>query len=178
MPDFPENTFKYCPKCGSETFQKFGKNKLECQKCGFTFYVNTCGATSVFIFNQNGEILLGRRTKNPQKGLFVVPGGMIDFDETAEEGAIRETWEEVKLKITKLKYLTSLATKYEFKDIIYHIIDLYFIGTVEDYSTLQPTDETDELIWLKPEEIPDEIIATDSLRRALKMFKTCNLLNI
>jgi len=175
MPDFPENTFKYCPKCGSETFQKFGKNKLECQNCGFTFYVNMCATAVVFIFNDRGEILLGKRAKNPQKGLFGLPGGMVDFDETAEEAARREAWEEVNLKATELKYLTSQTNLYEYKDITYHLLDFYYIAKVEDFSSMKAADETDELIWLKPDDIPDDIIAFESLRKALKVLKTKEL---
>lgn len=170
MPNFPENTFKYCPKCGSDTFQKFSKNKLECQKCGFTFYINMGSAAVVFIFNEKGEILLGKRTKDPQKGLFGLPGGMVDFDETAEVAAIREAWEEVNLKVSELKYLTSQPNYYEFKDVIYHLLDFYYLAKVEDFSTMKAVDETDQLIWLKPEEIPEEIIAFDSFKKALKVL--------
>jgi NADH pyrophosphatase NudC (nudix superfamily) len=151
MPDFPENLFKHCPKCGFETFQKFGKSKLECQSCNFTFYINMCSTAVVFIFNEKGEILLGKRTKDPQKGLFGLPGGMVDFDETAEEAAMREAWEEVNLKVSELKYLTSQTNYYEYKDVIYHLLDFYYIAKVEDFSTMKAADETDELIWLKPE---------------------------
>ena len=170
MPDFPENLFKHCPKCGADAFQKFGKSKLECQNCSFTFYINMCCAAVVFIFNEKGEILLGKRTKNPQKGLFGLPGGIVDFDETAEEAVIREAWEEVNLKITELKYLTSQTNYYEYKDVIYHLLDFYYIGKVENFSTLKAADETDELIWLKPTEIPEEIIAFESFKKALKML--------
>ncbi len=37
------------------------------------------------------------------KGLWNVQGGFIDFDESAKECAIRETWEEVGIKIDKTK---------------------------------------------------------------------------
>ncbi len=172
MADFPENIFTHCPKCGQNKFQKFGKSKLECLDCGFVFYINMgCGA-AVFIFNQNGEILLGKRQNNPKKGLFGLPGGMVDFDETAEQAAIREAWEEVNLRVSDLKYLTSQTNYYEYKEVVYHLLDMYFIAKAEDLTTLKAADETDELVWIKPELIDDEMLAFDSLKKALEVLRT------
>jgi len=175
MPNFPENTFTHCPKCGSNHFQKYGKSKLECADCGFVFYINMCCAAVVFIFNQDGQILLGKRQKDPQKGLFGLPGGMVDFDETCEQAAIRESWEEVNLKVTELQYLTSQTNYYEYKDVIYHLLDFYYIGKVEDFTTLKAADETDELIWIRPAEIDDKIIAFESFRKALVVLKNLGI---
>lgn len=66
--------------------------------------------SSIIIENENGEILLQRRSDNYQWGL---PGGSQEPDETLEETAVREVREETNLIIDKddLKFLTILSGK-------------------------------------------------------------------
>ena len=40
------------------------------------------------------KILLVKRAKPPYKGSWVLPGGYIDWNETAEQAVVRELWEE------------------------------------------------------------------------------------
>ena len=47
----------------------------------------------------NFHILMGRRGKDPNKGLFVLPGGGVEDNETLEEAFCREVLEETGLEI-------------------------------------------------------------------------------
>jgi 8-oxo-dGTP diphosphatase len=48
---------------------------------------------------ENGKILLIRRAAEPFKGMWAVPGGRIEENETAEECLVREMEEETGLKV-------------------------------------------------------------------------------
>lgn len=48
---------------------------------------------------QSGHVLLVQRKAQPGKGLWAIPGGFIDQNETAFESAIRELREETKIKV-------------------------------------------------------------------------------
>lgn len=48
---------------------------------------------------QSGHVLLVKRGQSPGKGLFALPGGHLNINETFIEGAIRELKEETKLKV-------------------------------------------------------------------------------
>jgi len=60
---------------------------------------------------RNNNILLGRRNENPDtadselhgEGTWTMPGGKLEFGETFEDGAYRETLEETGIKINKAK---------------------------------------------------------------------------
>lgn len=52
--------------------------------------------TLAAIFNQNGELLLQKRSDTGKWGL---PGGALELGETLEDGVIREVYEETGLKI-------------------------------------------------------------------------------
>lgn len=61
-----------------------------------------CGAA---ITNDRGELLLIQRLKEPEAGAWGLPGGKIDFGESAESAIVREVNEELGVTIT----LTGLA---------------------------------------------------------------------
>jgi ADP-ribose pyrophosphatase YjhB (NUDIX family) len=47
------------------------------------------------------HLLMGRRGKDPNRGLYVLPGGGVELGETLEEAFCREVMEETGLKIIK-----------------------------------------------------------------------------
>src|SRR3989339_247731 len=68
----------------------------------------------VMILNSEGKVLLGKRHTDPEKassllhgaGKWTMPGGKLNFGESFEEGAARETLEETGIKIQKLKLIS------------------------------------------------------------------------
>lgn len=87
---------RYCPRCGN----KLEKSRLEkrerdfCPACRATSYENPLPATAVVVFNEQRELLLVRRAVEPGKGLWCLPGGFQEIDETPEQCARRELREE------------------------------------------------------------------------------------
>lgn len=58
----------------------------------------------VFAFDgPNLNVLLIERGGEPYKGKWAIPGGFMNIDETAEDGAMRELKEETGLELTHLK---------------------------------------------------------------------------
>ena len=66
--EHPLEKFKYCPVCGSSHFEVNNFKSKKCSDCGFTYYANPCSATAAFIINDNNELLVVRRAKEPAKG--------------------------------------------------------------------------------------------------------------
>ncbi len=62
---------------------------------------------------KEGKILLGKRHEDPEKasslldgaGTWTMPGGKLDFGESFEEGARRETLEETGIKVNNVKVI-------------------------------------------------------------------------
>lgn len=64
----------------------------------------------VFRENQNElEVLLIQRKHYPFKGMWALPGGFVDMDETVEEAVVRELEEETHLKLEGLKQLHTFS---------------------------------------------------------------------
>lgn len=165
-------TLKYCPNCGKETLHWDGEKKWSCPNCSFTLYNNVAGAVAVVIRYQN-EIYLTRRNQEPKKGKLDLAGGFVDPRESAEETCKRELFEELEINIDigNLKYLTSLPNIYQYKEIDYNTIDLFFEYHVpEKFEANLALSEISETQWISLNEINPDDIAFDSQKRFFKEY--------
>lgn len=67
--------------------------RLVCDDCGFILYENPkiiVGAVCTW----QDRYLLCRRAIEPRRGYWTMPAGYMELDETVEQGAAREVWEE------------------------------------------------------------------------------------
>ena len=155
---------KYCPKCGNETLNWDGEKKWSCSNCDYVLFHNVAGAVAVIIKHQD-EILFTRRNQEPKKGKLDLAGGFVDPKESAEETCVRELFEEMKINVdlSKLKYLASLPNTYEYKNILYNTIDLFYEYDLSEKLEFQlELSEISETIWIKKDQINLEDIAFDS----------------
>lgn len=163
---------KYCPNCGKESLQWDGERKWSCQNCGFTLYNNVAGAVAVVI-RYNDEIYLTRRNRDPKKGKLDLAGGFVDPKESAEETCKRELFEELQLgvDISNLKYLTSLPNVYQYKEIDYNTIDLFYEYRVpEKFEVNLELSEISEAVWIPLKELNLEEIAFDSQKKFFEEY--------
>ena len=101
VPAWLADNLKFCSRCGSPlTFGPLPteeRDRLACDVCGFVAYVNPRLVVSTLPVTDDGELILIRRGIEPGYGAWAQPGGFLEIDETAQEGAIRETLEETGL---------------------------------------------------------------------------------
>lgn len=155
---------KYCPSCGKETLQWDGEKKWNCPSCNFNLYNNVAGAVAVVIRCEN-EIFFTRRNQEPKKGKLDLAGGFIDPKESAEHSCKRELFEELQLDVdtSMLKYLTSLPNVYQYKEIDYNTIDLFYEYTVpEKFQVSLELAEISETVWISMKDISIDDLAFDS----------------
>ncbi|WHF50579.1 NUDIX domain-containing protein [Chryseobacterium gotjawalense] len=166
------NDLKYCPKCGKPNLIWDGITKWTCSNCDYVLFHNVAGAVAVII-KHGEEILFTRRNQEPKKGKLDLAGGFVDPKESAEETCVRELFEEMKIKIdiSQLKYLASLPNTYEYKNILYNTIDLFYEYKVPEKLELTlELSEISETIWIKKNQINIEDIAFDSQKTFFKKY--------
>ncbi|WPP52809.1 NUDIX hydrolase [Catalinimonas niigatensis] len=97
----------YCSNCGSnqlvfEIPEGDNRARYMCQQCNTIHYQNpklVVGCLPVY----EDKILICRRAIAPCYGLWNLPAGYLENEETVEEGAIRETWEEANTQVEVIK---------------------------------------------------------------------------
>lgn len=74
------------------------RERLTCRDCGFIAYENPKIVVGSVVA-ENGRVLLCRRAIEPRRGFWTLPAGYMELQETVEEGARREAWEEAQARI-------------------------------------------------------------------------------
>ena len=163
--------FKYCPVCGSAHFEVHNFKSKKCRDCGFTYYANPCSATAAFIVNDNDEMLVVRRAKEPAKGTLDLPGGFVDMGETVEEGMIREIKEETGLDITNIHYLFSSPNVYVYSGMGVHTLDMDYLARVPgDSIAVKAADDAAEALWIPIAQVNPAEFGLTSIRNAVIRF--------
>ncbi|HXG21486.1 MAG TPA: NUDIX hydrolase [Methylomirabilota bacterium] len=160
--------FRFCPQCGGklkrQQFKPHEPHRRVCQACSFIFYDDPkVAACTIPVID--GKVVLLKRGIEPSYGKWVFPGGFLDRGEKVEAAAIRETWEEVNLKVE----ISRLLNVYSYPG--YPVIVIVYLADVIG-GELQPMDETLEVRTFTPEEIPWEELAFMSTRDALRDYLT------
>lgn len=159
--------YNFCSNCG-ENFNEINETYYVCPKCDFRIFVTPKAAAGVFLFNNKGEVLFLIRAMDPGKGLLGIPGGFINSDETIEQAAKREVFEEIGVKINKIKYFRSHYGNYLYKNINYKTIDIFYIGKIDtDVSDLKLSDEATGYKFLKVKDINLDLIGNDDVKKAV-----------
>jgi ADP-ribose pyrophosphatase YjhB (NUDIX family) len=103
VPGWLAASIRHCSRCGGElTFGPVSgeeRPRLACPGCGLVSYVNPRLVVSTLPVTDEGQVILLRRGIEPGYGAWAQPGGFLEIDETATEGAIRETLEETGLVV-------------------------------------------------------------------------------
>ena len=165
-----DEIFQFCPKCGSKHFDKNNEKSRKCDNCGFVYYMNPSSATAAFIINEKGELLVCRRGKEPAKGTLDLPGGFVDFNETAEEGVVREIQEETGLKVSDCRYLFSVPTIYRYSGRDIPTLDMFYECRVPDGVEVKAADDAAECFWVPAVDVHPELFGLRSIRHALNLY--------
>lgn len=133
-----KNDFNMCPMCGSKKIKCCENKKWICSDCGFDLYCNVASAVGIIIYDDDNNVLFEIRNKNPQKGKLAIPGGFIDFDESAEEAVIRECREEIGVEVEDVQFICTNPNTYPYKNIEYKTCDIFFTTNISGkYKSIQ-----------------------------------------
>lgn len=157
---------KFCSQCGALVNLRVPAGDTHarhvCGACQTVHYVNPKVVVGA-IPRWEDRILLCRRAIEPRSGLWTLPAGFLENDETTIEGAARETLEEsgARVRIADLYTLFNLP----------HVNQIYvmFLAdlTVPEY---HPGQESLEVALYREQDIPWERIAFPVVEQTLRLF--------
>jgi ADP-ribose pyrophosphatase YjhB (NUDIX family) len=106
-PRWLTQALNFCPRCGTSLARGLvageDRERHHCSACGFIVYLNPRLVVSTLPVTDAGELVLLRRAYEPGRGDWAQPGGYLEADETAIQGAIRETIEETGLVVEPVR---------------------------------------------------------------------------
>ncbi len=121
------------------------------------------------VITQDNQVILVRRGKEPSKGDWSIPGGLVNVGETLRDAAIREAFEETGLEVepTDLVELVERIFRDDSGRVQYHYVLADFLCRVRKGNLLAGSDALDAK-WFRPDELPDLNLAEITLRVILK----------
>lgn len=152
----------HCLRCGTPMEPRVvdGRERPVCPACGFIFYRNPTPVAGCVV-EHDGRIVLVRRGIDPGRGKWGLPAGFMEWGETAEEGAIRETAEETGL-IVRIERLLGV---YSFVNPVGNGVIIFYIATSVG-GTFIAGDDAEHIETFAPGALPDDI-AFPTHRQAL-----------
>ncbi len=136
--------------------------RLVCERCGNVLWLDPKVAAGT-IFTVDDRIALLRRAIEPAYGRWVFPGGFVDRGEVVVDAAIRETWEEARVRVR----VDSLLNVYSYRE--RPVIVVVYAATVTE-GVPTAGDEALEIGFFRPEAIPWGELAFPSTREALRDY--------
>ena len=156
----------YCHFCGKQLTEKLleGNVRLFCERCSVPIYENPIPATCLVVINSMEKVLLVKRSAEPKKGFWCLPGGFIELGETPEEAALRELKEETGLS-GRIDMLLGATSNHSLQ---YDTV--LMVGyLVESYSgALKAGDDASDAAYFYPDELPE--IAFKSHMRFIRIY--------
>jgi ADP-ribose pyrophosphatase YjhB (NUDIX family) len=144
---------------------------FRCAGCGFVLFFNPVVGVAALVRRADGSLLFLRRAKEPARGKLGVPGGFVDFGETAEAALRREAIEETGLRIDNIAFLCSFPNDYAYQGVTYGVLDFYFTASIDAAQSAEARDEVESVVWLKPAEVDPAELCFPSLRHALRAYR-------
>ena len=156
----------FCHFCGHPLTEKTvdGHSRLFCQTCDMPIYENPAPATCIVTVDDAERLLLVKRSVDPKKGYWCLPGGFMELQETPEAAGLRELHEETGLtgKIDRLLGVTTNnSQQYDTVLMVGFLVQSY-------EGALIAGDDADAADWFAYPDLPE--IAFDSHRRFITQY--------
>lgn len=135
-----------------------------CPNCGHIFYFAPLVAVAAVISNDDGKILLVCRGENPGRGLWGLPGGYVEIDETLGAALDREIREETGL-VVQVDSLIGVWSFYHDSKQLSGASIIYRARL--NGGVLEVGSDSTAALWVSEEEIGDLKLAFESHREAI-----------
>jgi ADP-ribose pyrophosphatase YjhB (NUDIX family) len=157
--------FRYCPNCRAE-LGPYQDYKRVCPECGREHYENVAATACLLILDENDRVLLARRSVEPYKGTYDIPGGFAEPLETVRECVLREVKEETGLtSIDILDYLGSFPDRYG--ETGEYTLNIVYVGRLRSGQP-KANDDISTIAWYDLDKLPNVDDGPPNTRHALE----------
>jgi len=118
-----DRTHQYCGACGRATAARTSERSRECPGCGLVVYPRLAPAVMGLVRREK-ELLLARAPRFP-KDMYSALAGFVEPGETLEQCLEREVYEEVGIKVRRVRYFASQPWPFPHSLMIAFFADYY-----------------------------------------------------
>jgi 8-oxo-dGTP diphosphatase len=156
----------FCPYCGTRLTEKIceGSPRLFCEQCDEPIYENPIPASCLVVVDNRNRVLLVKRSVEPKKGFWCLPGGFMELGESPEKAALRELEEETGLS-GRIEMLLGVSSNPSAQ---YHTVLMVGYLIRQYTGTLTAGDDADDAVYFHYDELPE--IAFESHARFIRMY--------
>ncbi len=163
--------YNFCPRCGHELVLREkddARLRPTCLNCKYTVYANPGLAVGVLVTDEKKRVCLILRGEEPRLGYWGLPAGFMEGDETAENGAVRECFEETGLEVALdgLFEVYSFAHPNRTRSGLLIVYRAHIIGGAPRAGT-----DTTDVKFFAADEIPFDALAFPTHRAALERWR-------
>jgi 8-oxo-dGTP diphosphatase len=119
-------------------------------------YPRPAVSADIAVFRQQGQsrqVLLIKRKNPPFQGMWALPGGFMEMDETLERTAVRELEEETGLKDIELKQFKTFSQLH--RDPRTRVVTTVFYGTASPENSMATGgDDAEKAEWFPLDSLP------------------------
>lgn len=164
---------RYCPYCAAPfratALQPFARQ--HCTRCGYIHHLNPSPGITIILHANDNTILIGKRvTKARYGGLWCLPGGYIEYEESFIETAHREVREETGLEV-RLQGIVNVVSNH--LDDLHHTLVIVLLGTVIGGDEAAG-DDLEALRWITQEQHLQIPYAFEADQRIIDVFFSGN----
>ncbi|MEH6626450.1 MAG: NUDIX hydrolase [Motiliproteus sp.] len=157
---------KFCSQCGSKVHLEVpagdNRHRFVCSECREIHYQNPKIVAGCLVAHED-KVLLCKRDIEPRRGLWTLPAGFMENNESTREAAIRETREEAcaEVVISNLYTLTSIISIDQ--------IQMIYLASMTT-PCFSAGDETLEARLFDETEVPWNELAFETISTALRYY--------
>ncbi|MFH1144769.1 MAG: NUDIX domain-containing protein [Candidatus Eisenbacteria bacterium] len=143
---------RFCAQCSAAVESRLidGRQREVCPACGTVFYRNPLPVASALVLNDRRELLLVKRCHDPEQGMWCLPIGFAEQNETIAEAALREMHEEAGIegRVLRLLDVDSYTSDF-YGDLLIVTFEVEKTGGAE-----HPGDDADEVGYFPLDALP------------------------
>lgn len=146
-------TKRFCPYCAAPLIDRWyeGRDRRFCETCREPVYENPIPAACLLVIDPEERLLLVKRSVDPKKGFWCLPGGFMELGETPEATALRELKEETGLDARIHRLFDANANP----SALYDTVALFCYLVREFNGTPRAGDDADAVAFFPPSALPE-----------------------
>ncbi|MBN1335373.1 MAG: NUDIX domain-containing protein [Deltaproteobacteria bacterium] len=142
----------FCSQCAAPVVERVvdGRARHVCSRCGTVFYRNPLPVAAAVVLDAERRVLLVRRAREPHRGVWCLPTGFAEENETIADAALRELAEEtgVEGRILQLADVDSFRSDF-YGDLLVVTFEVVGVG-----GTPRPGDDAEAVDWFRLDALP------------------------